>query len=401
MRNRCWVGVIGIVSLALGWAGPVWSDSVFSFNGVGDPVSRMDVRARSMGGAGRALIDGGLFDQGNFSSANPALLGGFVRPALSSLFFFQRRTLSDGDRSHTVSDGDLGALRLIVPIRPGVAVGIGLEPLTDLDFGLVQASGQDSLAHTLRVDATGGIQALTLSYGHKIGNKLYLGGRMDLILLGTISEVWSKEFEDPEIQFRSDDLVLRTHRGFAPALGAVYVPTDRWRVGLDLQVGCTVKQTLDTRNLFAQGRLEEGIRSEVDVKLPYSLGLGLGYTTGYKWMAALDIERSFWAGTQDGRHNTVEVSAGALYRTGQPDLLVRGKRIEWSAGLHYRSLYFETAGGSQVSETGASLGFGLPLLGRLGKIRYVLEIGGRGDRAQHGVSERYLRQTFALTTWFN
>ena len=401
MRDRCWMVAIWAACLAVGWAGPAWSDTVFSFNGVGDPVSRMDVRARSMGGAGRALMDGGLFDQGNFSSANPALLGGFLRPALSSMFFFQRRTLNDGNRSHAVSDGDLGALRLIVPIRAGAVVGIGLEPLTDLDFGLVQSSGQDSLSHTLRVDATGGIQALTLGYGQKIGSKLYLGGRLDLILLGTISEVWSKEFDNPEIQFRSDDLVLRTHRGYAPAIGAIYMPAEKWRVGLDLQAGCTVTQTRHARNLFAQGRLEEGIRSEADIKLPFSLGVGVGYTTGYKWMAALDIERGFWASTQDGRHNTTEVSAGVLYRTGEPDLLARSKRLEWSAGLHRRSLYFETVGGSQVSETGVSLGFGVPLVGRLGKIRYVVEIGGRGDQAQHGVSERYLKQTFALTAWFN
>ena len=401
MKDRCWVAAICIVTLVAGSAGPAWSDTVFSFNGLGDPVSRMDVRARSMGGAGRALIDGGVFDQGNFSSANPALLGGFLRPALSSLFFFQRRTLSDGDRSHAVSDGDLGAFRLIVPIRPGAAVGIGLEPLTDLDFGLVQASGQDSLSHTLRVDATGGIQAFTLGFGSRIGSRLYLGGRLDLIVLGTISEVWSKDFDDPGIAYRSEDQVLRTHRGFAPALGAIYVPAERWRVGLDLQVGSTVTQTRHARNLFAQGKLEEEVRSESDVRLPYSLGLGLGYTTGYKWMAAFDIDRSFWAGTLNGRHNTIEVSAGVLYRTGQPDLLQRSRRLEWSAGLHYRSLYFATVGGSQVSETGASLGFGLPMLGRLGKIRYVLEVGGRGDTAQHGVSERYLRQTFALTAWFN
>ncbi|MDP6778721.1 MAG: hypothetical protein QGI83_18345 [Candidatus Latescibacteria bacterium] len=401
MRTRVFVAVVLLVPVVLAGAGPAWADTVFSFNGIGDPVSRMDVRARSMGGAGRALIDGEVFDQGNFSSANPALPGGFIRPALSSLFFFQRRTLNDGTRSHAVSDGDMGALRLIVPIRPGASVAVGLEPLTDLDFGLVQDSGLDSLSHTLTVDATGGIQALTLGYAQMVGSRLYLGGRLDLIVLGTISEVWTKEFDNPEIQFRSDDLVLRTHRGFAPALGAVYVPAEKWRVGLDLQIGSTVRQTRHERNLFAQGRLEEGLQSEADVKLPYSLGIGLGYTTGYKWLAALDVEREFWARTQVGRHNTLEVAAGVLYRTGEPDLLVRSKRIEWSAGLHYRSLYFSTAAGSQVSETGASLGFGVPLLGRLGKFRYVLEFGGRGDRARHGVSERYLRQTLAVSAWFH
>ena len=138
----------------VGWTGAAGAGTVFSFNGVGDPVRRMDVRSRGMGGAGRALIDAGLFDQGNFSSANPALLAGFARPAISSLYFVHRRTLNDGRRTHAVSDGDLGAFQVALPFGRRTVVGVGVEPLTDLDFGLVDTVGTGDLQYRLSVDGT-------------------------------------------------------------------------------------------------------------------------------------------------------------------------------------------------------------------------------------------------------
>ena len=116
----------------------VWVDSpsaksIFSFNGVGDSERRVDVRARGMGGAGRALAD-----SQNFSSANPALMAAFSRAGLQSRFFVQRRSLNDGHSRHVVSEGDIGAFQVVLPVLDGTVLGVGLEPLTDLDFDLVK-----------------------------------------------------------------------------------------------------------------------------------------------------------------------------------------------------------------------------------------------------------------------
>ncbi len=422
VRNRMsrWMVWLCLV----GWTGPAGAATVFSFNGVGDPVRRIDVRSKGMGGAGRALIDAGNFDQGNFSSANPALLAGFARPALSSLYFVHRRTLNDGQQTHAVSDGDLGAFQMVLPFWRRTVVGIGVEPLTDLDFGLVDTVGTGDLRHKLSIDGTGGIQAVSLRFGQRVGQKVYLGARMDLVVLGTITETWSKDFDsqavvDAEDRFvdtfsgsilqggetrtvsDSEDRIVRTHRGVLPAFGAIFTPSNRWRVGAALQIKRTVKQTRHLRNFWAERGFEREVVSETDIKLPTSLGGGIAYSTGYKWMAALDVEKTFWSQTGSGRYDTLELAGGVLYRAGQADPMSQSKRIEWMGGMHYRSLYFQTASGSQISEVGVSLGIGLPLHNRAGKFRYVLEIGKRGDVGRHGVSERFISQTFSLSGWLN
>ena len=207
-------------------------------------------------------------------------------------------------------------------------LGVGLEPVTDLDFGLADSIGTEAIPYALTIDATGGIQAVTLGLGQRLGSRLYLGLRMDLIVLGTISETWTKEFQDESV-LNSEDKVVRTHRGVVPAAGVIYAPSDRWSLGLAFQPGRTVRQTRRLRNIFVEDLAFEGeVTTEGDIQLPAALGMGIAYTNGYRWVAALDAERSFWSDTKEGRFNTLDVAVGFLYRTGQEDPLVRTRRIE-------------------------------------------------------------------------
>lgn len=388
--------------------------SIFSFNGVGDTERRVDVRARGMGGAGRALAD-----SQNFSSANPALLASFSRAGLQSRFFVQRRSLDDGQRRHVVSDGDIGAFQIVLPIRNGTVLGAGLEPLTDLDFDLVRVVSSTAVPYELRVNATGGIQAFTFGVAQRWGS-LMLGGNLSVISIGTITETWTKDFSSsgpngdtksflldsnnrqiPE-HLNSEDRYVRTHRGAQPAFGAVYNRAGKWFLGAAARAATTVTQTRILRNFFAEIGFEEETRSTLDLKMPASVGIGLAYRPGYRWLAALDYERAFWKKTESGRHNTTDLAGGILYRLGDPDSRSTRRRIELTAGAHYRSLYFKTNGNSQIDELGVSLGISLPFETRsAGSFRYVIEFGRRGDVTAHGASERFVMQTFALSGWLN
>ncbi len=389
-----------------------FAKSIFSFNGVGDSERRVDVRARGMGGAGRALAD-----SQNFSSANPALLAAFSRAGLQSRFFLQRRTLDDGRNRHVVSDGDIGAFQVVLPVLHGTVLGVGLEPLTDLDFDLVGADSTHAVPYTLRVNATGGIQAFSFGLARRWGGML-LGGSLSVITIGTINETWTKDFgsdgkdgsagtflvdannrQIPEY-LNSEDRYVRTHSGAQPSLGAVYTGGGKWFVGAAFRAASTVTQTRILRNFFAELGFEEETRTTLDVHLPASIGVGLAYRSGYRWMAALDVERAFWEKTESGRYNTTELAGGVLYRTGDPDSRSTHRRIELTAGGYYRSLYFKTAGDSQIGEVGVSLGMALPFEKRgTGSFRYVIEFGKRGDVARHGASERFVMQTFSLSGW--
>ena len=361
-----------------------------------------------MGGAGRAMLDGQ-----SFNVSNPALLAAVQRAGFTGRFFVQRRALKDADGvSHVVSDGDIGGLNVTLPIRNGSVFGLSWEPLTDVDFGLVaDAFGEEPYQYRLTVDAAGGIQALSAGFGQRAGKRLYVGFRIDAVM-GTITETWIKDFEDASIRF-SKDRIVRSHRGVLWALGLAFSPVKRWALGLSFQPSGSIEQTRILRNVYSDDRGDVYVdrensrfigiamfdiedRSEVDLKMPAILGGGISYSSGYKWLVGVDIEKSYWSNTGSDRRDALELSAGLLYRTGSKDLVVRDTRVELMGGVHRRSLYFKTKG-SAISEIGASLGLGVPLKNRAGMFRYVVEVGSRGDEREHGASEWFIGQRLSFS----
>ena len=379
------------ILLALGLACalvlPARADTIFSFSGIGDPIRRVDARSRSMGGTGRALADGL-----NFSSHNPALLGAFRRTAASVQFAAQHRFLS-GERA--VNDGDVGAFQVVLPMGRGPVLGIGIEPLTDMDFGAVADRGTGDLAYRLEVEATGGIQAISFGLGHRFGRKLFVGGRVNWVAMGTLNESWVKNFEREDVFFSRDE-ITRTHRGWSPSVGIIYAPTARWSLGANVDIGGDIRQRQVQRNRFVEQNHAREVATESDVKMPREFGAGITYLSGYRWLASVDVSRWLWAGTGSGRFDTWDIGAGMLWRTGSPDPLVRSRRFELCAGAHYRSLYFPTTSGEPIGEWGASFGIALPFQKDSGRFHYVVEVGRRGNRATHGASERFIRQVFSV-----
>ncbi|MBT5830342.1 MAG: hypothetical protein HOH77_09130 [Candidatus Latescibacteria bacterium] len=383
--------IVFILCVGMLWATPAIADTVFSFEGLGNAVRRLDTRSRAMGGAGRALIDGR-----NFSTNNPALLAGFRRPSVSAQFITQRRFLSGSAR---INDGDVGGFHIVIPLKPGTVFGVALEPLTDMDFGAVDTIGVGDLGYELALDASGGIQAVSLGVAHHFGQRFYAGVRVDWVAMGTFNEKWSKTFFGQNVFFSNDE-ITRTHRGWVPAVGFVYTPTQKWSLGGNVQVGQNIRQRTTLTTRFVSVNADTEIETLRDVKLPTLVGGGLSYLAGYRWLAALDVERGLWRKTEAGRFNTWDISVGGMVRTGNPDVLTRSRRWEINAGLYYRSLYFPTTGAKQVSEVGASFGVAIPLKKQSGRFRYVLEVGSRGNEADHGVSEKYIKQSFAVTGIF-
>ena len=366
---------------------PACANTIFSFYGVGDPVRRIDARSRGMGGAGRALADGL-----NFSSHNPALLGAFRRASASVQFVAQHRFLNG---TNVVNDGDIGAFQIVLPMRWGPILSVGIEPLTDMDFGTIEDRGTGDLKYQLEMEATGGIQAISLGMGHRIGRNLFVGGRINWVAMGTFNEFWIKSFED-ETVFFSHDKITRTHRGWLPSFGIIYTPTARWSLGANVDIGGSIRQRQIQSNRFVEQREAVEVRTESNVEFPREFGVGMTYLAGYRWLAAVDISRGLWQATGDGRFDTWDMSAGMMWRTGSPDMLVRSRRFELSAGFHYRSLYFPTASNNQIGELGASFGLALPFVNNSGRFRYVLEVGRRGDRSKHGASERFIQHSFSV-----
>jgi hypothetical protein len=217
-------------------------------------------------------------------------------------------------------------------------------------------------------------------------------------LMGTINETWEKTLSvdagyGPANSEQGVDLISRFHRGWLPEFGAILTLGN-----FSLATALSPRVSFDQR-IVHTNRI--GIRTERTDALdwPWRVGGGVAYARTEKWMFAADVEAAGWASTGPGRHDTFEAAAGVLYRTGDDDPVFPRRRHDISAGAFRRSLYFATSASHPIVEKGASLGLSFPFKARSGVFRYVIEGGTRGDRALHGASEFFLRQTFAISGW--
>jgi hypothetical protein len=372
-------------------AGHANAGSIFSFNGQGYPVRRLDARSTGMGGTGRALVDGN-----NLASFNPALLGGFQRPAMFAQFSLQRRSVKDLSSSLAVADGDVSAIKVVFPFRFRGALSIGMEGLTDVDITVVDTLGTGGEEHLLGLKGTGGIGALVFGYGQKVGNILFLGAQMDLMAVGTLTESWSKDLlADPQAFFSLDN-VTRSQKGAQFSFGIVYAPSNL-SLALVGKPKATVTQRILLENrLTANAITASALETERDIQFPATIGFGLAYAKTRRWIFALDGEYAAWESTGAGRFNTTEIAAGLQFQTRPGNSLGIGRKYDIMGGVYRRTLYFATTSGEQISEIGISAGVAVPFKSNSGAFWWTIELGRRGDVQTHGASETFIKQTFSI-----
>ncbi len=368
--------------------------SVFSFNGQGYPLRRLDSRSAGMGGAGRALVDGL-----NFASFNPALLGSFRRPGVTGRYALQRRNVEDIHTSESIADGDVDGIKTVFPFRFRGALSIGMEGLTDVDVTVVDSVGSGGEEHLLGLKGAGGVGAIVFGFGQKVGRKLFLGAQIDLMVVGTINETWTKDLLQDSQAFFSQDNITRSQKGAQFTFGGVYTPGN-----LSLAIVAKPKATVTQRVLLENRLTTNAITSSAleidrDIQFPATIGFGLAYARSQRFIAAADVQFEAWGATGTGRHDAAEFAAGIQYQTQPDNALGGGRRLDLTAGVYHRSLYFGTASGEQITEFGATIGIGVPFQRQSGALRWSLAIGQRGDKQIHGARETFFRQTLSVSGW--
>jgi hypothetical protein len=145
------------------------------------------------------------------------------------------------------------------------------------------------------------------------------------------------------------------------------------------------------------------------ISLPTEIGIGLMYNQLNKVRLGLDVKYTAWSKylnpvRPDNLANCLSVSAGGEYI---PDHISYNKylrRIKYRFGAYYRQDPRVVAG-KQLTDTGVSVGFGLPLIlprQQASAIHLSLELGQIGGNAS--IKENYWRATMAYTfndnSWF-
>ena len=146
-------------------------------------------------------------------------------------------------------------------------------------------------------------------------------------------------------------------------------------------------------------------------ELPNTMGAGLNYTHGSKWMAELDFTYQDWSkakytpikgfeSTNSKFDDRWKVSGGIQF---VPN--VRGgyfKRIAYRAGVYYNHDY-QNFIGNNLRDYGVSLGFGFPALGSKTTVNLGVEYKHRYTAPTSLIKEDYLNVTLSVNfneMWF-
>ena len=394
MRMR--MSLAGLMAaLTLVFSGEGRAVTIFSGIGLGDEERVPDGRGSGMGGAGIAILDGQ-----NFNRLNPAVLGAFKHSGLSLLFATQERSVKDGLVENRLSEGDVGHVRLVFPYRRRMAFRFGIEPVTGVNFAFRRLNSAAGEADTLRLHARGGLQALSFGVGAPLmGGRLFIGGGLDAIVIGTIQESWTRTFANVDSLYTlssSQDEISRRHRGVQWTVGAAY----HSRAGFSLGAFFTPRAGLTQTRVLQTPGLTTDV-SSIRVHLPTIFGVGLGYQApGGKWVAAADLTASRWQGVDASRYrNAYALGGGISYVTGKDDPLGRTRRYPLRIGISRKALQYAGLGKEAVKETAGSVGVGLPFRGGWGRFDISFEAGKRGNVQANGAEELFFRQTFSIVGW--
>ncbi|MFM2207523.1 MAG: hypothetical protein RL213_1498 [Bacteroidota bacterium] len=143
------------------------------------------------------------------------------------------------------------------------------------------------------------------------------------------------------------------------------------------------------------------------LKLPMGVGFGLSMRQGNRWLVGTDLRLQNWSeyrsfGESDSLADSWRLSAGMQFLPDERGFKSGLKKLQYMAGLHYSRTFLQL-NGSQLNETGLSLGIGLPVRRSLSTIRFMGEVGKRGTVDSGLLEENYFRFTINFTLndkWF-
>jgi len=154
----------------------------------------------------------------------------------------------------------------------------------------------------------------------------------------------------------------------------------------------------------------ENLVSVKDLKLPAKIAIGTGIGQTGKWLVGAEITlknkgslaNSYNAFDNVGYEKFTKYTLGGFYVPNAKSFSSYVQRIVYRAGLKYEKTGL-IINSQSITDTGLTLGLGLPITGSFSNINIGFELGKRGTTAANLVQENYanLNVSFSLNDkWF-
>ena len=397
--------------------------SPYSLFGFGDPVRQGSTYNLSMAGIGI-----GDRNVRFLNYLNPAAVT--AREARSFMFDFgleSRNMIYQGNAATAVSLTSTGVLKSAdnsfnmhhivasFPIAGPSAFKVGVVPYSTVHYDFQADETSDELLAEVGdiryfQQGRGGLYQAFLGAGVTLWNRLSLGADLDYYF-GSIDR-YSKATFTTNTSYRA---IVSGWTDNVSCFGG--------KVGLQYAqpLGGSVVATLGATYAFSsklrggEKRYALGVGDVTDTlvlrkysldkyRLPSELGVGFTLRGADRWMVGFDYVRQDWTGFQSDLYPGVDVAMGVAnnYRMGfeitpnRYDVRHFMRRLTYRAGLYHERSYLQLNGG-QVTSSGVTLGFGIPVFRYYNSINFGVELGQRGVLDDNLIRERY----FLFTLSFN
>lgn len=323
---------------------------------------------------------------------NPANLGGIQRAVFSASASLDFLNLHDNGMTSNFADFNPLLLSLGFPIGKFGALDFSIDQRTNnnLNFRLTQqldlSPTFDAYPDTAQIGIVqnGGTSVWQVGWGYTIKKRALVGLSYERVYFSSYSDsvlqVGNETVDSSKVVFQGNGI-----------RGGVMVPIKK------LTLGITGEYILQNKS----NSKHELIMNEEDTistnktftfQPAPSLGFGASYQITPEWLAAADLDVTFWdhfhssLPTMDLRNKAVNFSAGGQFIPA-PNLLAPKyfEIMQYRAGFRYTQLPSATA-----SEFAFSLGTGFPIEKSSGLIDFIFEYGRRWDTQFNNYNENFV-----------
>lgn len=408
-----------LTAIASLWAGRAVgqaAQSPFSTFGIGEKYGTGLIHNQGMGGVGI-----GTPQVWFINNQNPAMLVYNALTAFEAGIVYESRNITSETTDEKTSGGNMNYLVTSFPIKPGRwTTSVGLMPLTTVNYTLEyddNISGSESIARVTE-SGSGGLSQVYLSNGVRLTKRLSVGLTAAYVFSSILDEYSNYVNEALGAPFRVK-ISERTYvRDFAFQAGVAYRMDSLFNNDYHFNVGAIYGLGTDLNATFSRTFARTDFLDQIidsltlessrgRLTLPSSLGFGISFGKGMKWVVGADFRYEDWSEFRSVRPEDEEgldvAWRAALGGEITPDPYAVDsflKRVTYRMGLHYEKAPF-LANSKEVKDFGINFGFSLPA-GR-SSLDMAFSVGKRGNRAENILEESYYKVYFGITLndqWF-
>jgi hypothetical protein len=410
---------IGVLFLMLGAftlaEAQTTTSSPYSRYGIGDFQFRGLSQNIGMGGISYGLEGANNLNPGNPASYSSLQFTSFDAGVASNIVKY-----SDGIQSQRTSTTSLSYLAFGFPVSKKWGTSFGLTPYSSVGYNINPAPEMGPNGENIKYSykGSGGLSQFYVGTAYKITKSLSLGINV-AYLFGSILREQTIEFPDTSYSYN-------THVKNTISVGDVNLTyglqyNKQLKNDYKLIIGVTGSFTnnihatntiLEERYTYRGGlqypkdSLPETGIVKGSLKLPAKIGVGIAIKNN-KVMAGVDFSMQNWSkyeafGATENLKNSYFVAGGLEYIPGTSTSREYIKAIKYRAGLHFSQTYLELRG-TQLNETGVTVGLGLPIPKSLSVASVSFEYGLRGTTDNQLIRENYMRINIGFSfndTWF-